>query len=210
MDIHYSNSGGVGPQGSPGPKGDLGLTGPQGPTGVAGPTGPIGDTGPSVTGPTGVQGPTGPQGATGPQGPTGPVNPDLAIETDYNVQGGTFGTQPTFNGTPLFTASYSGTGILVFFHINVLMTNITSFGTGQYYMTLPFDSRYEAVVGHGDYHDFSTGSNYMMQGRVAANSNQMRLEYIGANGKLEPFTSSNPVNLNIQDNFFISGNYLKV
>lgn len=257
MDIHYSNSGGVGPQGPVGPQGDTGPTGPSvtGPTGAKGDTGPVGATGPTSTvpgptgpkgetgfqgikgdpgisgstGPTGaastVPGPTGPQGATGsmgprgetgpvgtqgPTGPTGPVNADLAVETTYSVQGGTTGTQPTFNGTPLFTASYSGTGILVFFHIEVLMTNITSFGTGQYYMTLPFPAKYQSVVGHGDFNDHSTNNNYMIQGRAIGGTTEMLLEYIGANGKLEPFTSSNPVNLQTTDRFYISGSYLKV
>lgn len=68
MDIHYSNSGGVGPQGSPGPKGDTGPTG----SSVTGPTGATGNTGP--TGPTGPQGPSGAQGI---QGPTGPAAPAL-------------------------------------------------------------------------------------------------------------------------------------
>jgi hypothetical protein len=36
MDIHYSNSGGVGPQGAPGGTGNTGATGPTGPTGASG------------------------------------------------------------------------------------------------------------------------------------------------------------------------------
>jgi hypothetical protein len=37
MNIHYSNSGGVGPQGAPGPAGNPGATGPTGPTGASAP-----------------------------------------------------------------------------------------------------------------------------------------------------------------------------
>lgn len=36
------------------------------------------------------------------------------VDTTYLVQGGTSGVQPTFNGQPLFTASYVQTGDLVF------------------------------------------------------------------------------------------------
>ena len=45
--IHYSNSGGVGPQGPVGAQGDIGPTGPQGVTGPTGSTGPTGATGAS-------------------------------------------------------------------------------------------------------------------------------------------------------------------
>jgi hypothetical protein len=44
MDIHYSNSGGVGPQGAPGGVGNTGATGPTGPTGATGATGATSET----------------------------------------------------------------------------------------------------------------------------------------------------------------------
>ena len=79
------------------------------------------------------------------------------FDTLYTVQGGTTnGTQPTFNGAPLFTASYVTSGDLVHFRINVDFDNITSFGTGQYYMTLPFNSKYSYYFREGHLFDFST------------------------------------------------------
>lgn len=85
MDIHYSNSGGVGPQGPVGAQGDLGPTGPSvtGPTGATGDTGPTGVTG--STGPTGLTGATGATGATGPTGAAAPVIPVTShVYVDFN------------------------------------------------------------------------------------------------------------------------------
>jgi hypothetical protein len=64
----------------------------------------------------------------------------VAPEVPFTVGGGTSGNQPTFSGSPLFSGSYILLDRLVHFRINVEMTNITNFGTGQYYVTLPFNS----------------------------------------------------------------------
>jgi hypothetical protein len=66
-------------------------------------------------------------------------------EVSCTVGGGTDGTQPTFNGAPLFSGSYTKTGNLVHFRVNVGMTNITNFGSGQYYVTIPFTDRKSVV-----------------------------------------------------------------
>jgi hypothetical protein len=81
--IHYSNSGGVGPQGPVGAKGDTGTTGPTGAAGSAGATGATGPTGSTgavgPTGPAGATGSTGAVGATGPTGPAGTTNIHAAV-----------------------------------------------------------------------------------------------------------------------------------
>jgi len=79
-----------------------------------------------------MPGPNGPQGIQGPIG-----NIDGIEENIFVVQGGTTGTQPTFSGNPLFSGSYVKTGPMVHFRIDVDFDNITSFGTGQYYLDLP-------------------------------------------------------------------------
>jgi len=130
-------------------------------------------------------------------------------DTLYAVQGGTTGTQPTFSGTPLFTASYVTSGDLVHFRINVLMTNITGFGTGQYYMTLPFNSKYNYYFREGNLSDFSTSRKYAISGEVAAGSNVMHLFTTNSAGHEDAFTSSVPFNLATADDFHISGGYIK-
>jgi hypothetical protein len=131
------------------------------------------------------------------------------VDTTYLVQGGTSGVQPTFSGQPMFTASYVQTGDLVFFRINVDMDNITSFGTGQYYVTLPFNSKYDMIVSSGHLNDNSTSTNYQLSGEITAGSNVMWLFYIGSNSELEPFDYNSPKTLDLNDFFHISGTYIK-
>ena len=131
------------------------------------------------------------------------------VDTTYFVQGGTSGIQPTFNGQPLFTSSYVQTGDLVFFRINVDMSNITSFGTGQYYVTLPFNAKYDMIVSSGHLHDNSANDNYQLSGELTAGSNVMWLYYIASNSQLAAFDHNSPKVLDLNDFFHISGTYIK-
>ena len=124
------------------------------------------------------------------------------------VEGGTDGTQPTFNGAPLFSGSWTRLGDIVFFNIDVDMDNITNFGTGQYYVKLPFPSKYNYLLSDGCLHDQSTGDEYAVLGHVLAGEDSLTLLTTTSNGKQNPFTKSVPVNLNIEDNFHISGTYV--
>lgn len=132
-------------------------------------------------------------------------------ETVYEVEGGTAGTQPIFNGEPLFSGSYIKTGKLVHFQIQVDMDNITNFGTGQYYVKLPFTSKYGYMFRTGCLHDFSTGREYHISGHVYAGSDTMELFTSDTQGNSLydfPFTSVEPVTLNAADNFHIAGTYI--
>ncbi len=140
----------------------------------------------------------------GPQGPGFWQNGVL-----YTVGGGTTGTQPTFSGTPLFTGYYIQQGQLIYFQINVLFTNITSFGTGQYYLTLPFNTAFGFMTRNGCLHDSSTSKQYSIGGHANAGSNTMYLSYVGSNGHDEEFDHNSPVSLQTVDSFHISGTYLK-
>ena len=133
-------------------------------------------------------------------------------ETSYAVQGGTNGTQPTFTGDPLFTASYVRmSSNLVHFQIQVDMDNITSFGTGQYQMTLPFNAKYGYKFREGCLHDISTSRVYHISGHVYAGSNVLTLYTSDTQGNTLydfPFTSNEPIALSTADNFHISGTYI--
>lgn len=115
----------------------------------------------------------------------------------------------TFNGQPLVSGSYVQTGDLVFFRINVSMLNITSFGTGQYYVTLPFNSKYDMIVSSGHLNDNSTNNNYQLSGEITAGSNVMWLYYIASNSQLAAFDFNSPNVLELNDFFHISGTYIK-
>lgn len=137
------------------------------------------------------------------------VGETVAPEVTYTVTGGTDGTQPTFNGPPLFTASYVLLDRLVHFRVNVDMSNITDFGTGQYYVTLPFASRHTYLTSEGHLHDDSANKDYTLQGHVDAGTNVLKLFYTGANGQQDSFEFNKPTTLATADVFHISGTYMK-
>lgn len=128
------------------------------------------------------------------------------VTTFTGVQGGTSGTQPTFSG-PVFTATYTRFGDMVHFAYSVDFSNILTFGTGQYFMTLPYNSRRPATFTGGSLFDDSGGTIYSILGIVAAGSNQMNLFYLKSNGETEPFEHNKPITLTVDDSFDISGVY---
>jgi hypothetical protein len=137
---------------------------------------------------------------------------NIGVDTEYPVEGGTTGTQPTFNGDPLFTSSYIRmSSDLVHFRIDVDMDNITSFGTGQYYVTLPFPAKYNYKFREGCLHDISANKDYEIGGHVFAGESILYLSSTDAQGNTSfdvPFTSTSPTILNSEDNFHISGTYI--
>jgi hypothetical protein len=158
-------------------------------------------------------GPKGDPGDTGPQGPQGDpgLNADLVEELSFSVSGGTSGTQPTFNGAPLFLGSYVKTGPLVHFQIQVDMDNITSFGTGQYYVDLPFPAKYGYKFREGCLHDISANKEYEVGGHVSAGQSRLFLTSMDTqSGKVFdiPFVYNSPVTLSVSDNFHVSGTYI--
>jgi hypothetical protein len=166
---------------------------------------------PGVPGPQGPRGLQGIQGETGLTGPMGPAGQDAVAspETSYVVTGGALAIQPTFNGAPLFEGSYITMGEVVHFRVNVGMTNITSFGSGQYYIDLPFASKYDYVMRDGHIHDQSSGDNYGISGHVAAGESRLYLFYTNSNGADVLFDYNSPITLTTADHFHIGGTYIK-
>ena len=126
---------------------------------------------------------------------------------DFAVLGGTDGTQPTFSSDPLFTGSYTRFGNIVHFAIDVDFDNITSFGTGQYYIKLPFPAKRNYLLSDGCLHDDSTGNEYAVLGHVHAGSDTLTLLSTATNGRQVPFEHNVPVTLAVADNFHIAGTY---
>jgi hypothetical protein len=141
----------------------------------------------------------------------GDVNAVVPANTAFTVNGGTSGTQPTFTGDPLFSGTYVKTGPLVHFQIQVDMDNITSFGTGQYYIDLPFSAKYPYKFRDGCLHDISASKDYAVGGHVAAGESRLYLfstdTQSGAVFDIE-FDYNSPVTLAIADNFHIAGSYI--
>jgi len=128
----------------------------------------------------------------------------------FTVVKGTTGTQLTFNGAPLFTGSYTRWGNMCHFQIDVDMDNITNFGTGEYYVDLPFNASHPYQFRDGCLHDISTGRNYSISGHVAIGQKRLYLFTTDSQGNRAfdaAFTSTVPVTLAVADNFHIAGTY---
>jgi hypothetical protein len=142
--------------------------------------------------------------------PKGEDGEDAAsvTETSFTVNGGTLETQPTFDGAPLFSGTYVKTGPMVHFQVQVDMDNILTFGTGQYFIDLPFPSKYGYQVRSGCLHDISTDKQYAIGGHVFEGQSQLTLTFTNSSGQDEAFDHNSPVTLNVADNFHISGTYI--
>jgi len=138
-------------------------------------------------------------------------NRNTGAVVEFTVLGGTDGTQPTFDGDPLFSGSYVRIGSVVHFEIQVDFDNITSFGTGQYYVSLPFASRYAYILRDGCLHDNNTGDQFHISGHVAADSDVLELyssDKVSSGVEDKPFTATSPFTLATADNFHIAGMYI--
>jgi hypothetical protein len=138
----------------------------------------------------------------------GDVMSATPIEQSFTVNGGTLGTQPTFDGAPLFSGTYVINGPMVHFQIQVDMDNITNFGTGQYYVDLPFPAKYGYQVREGCLHDISADRQYAIGGHVSAGQSRLNLYFTDSNGQDQEFDHNSPVTLAVADNFHVSGTYI--
>ena len=236
--VEISRGGPQGPQGPTGPAGPAGgPTGATGPTGASGafettfPENPSvgqvwadlesgkfylyindGDSNQWVQVATAPQGPTGPQGIQGVTGPTGPTGPEPEPGlVEYTVEGGTDGDQPTFVGDPLFHGHYVKIGQLVHFSVEVDMTNIVSFGTGQYQVTLPFNVHHDYSFSNGSLRDADSDTRYIVQGTVTVGTNILKLYTLTPSGQSlieAPFEQGAPITLTTADTFNIAGTYM--
>lgn len=129
-------------------------------------------------------------------------------EGTWTIVGGTIdGDQPTFSGDPLFAGNWTVLDGVCTFAITVDFDNITDFGSGQYYLEIPFPSDDDIIFSSGCLHDTSTGEQYFILGSVDAGTDVMKLFTVGSNGRQDPFTSGVPVTLNVADDFHIAGTY---
>lgn len=133
----------------------------------------------------------------------------FGISTTYQPNGGTSGTQPTFSGPAIF-GSYTRFGNMAHFAIDVDFSNIIGFGTGQYFLTLPYNSAHNYQLRDGCLHDISAGTEYHISGHILAGSNVLWLsssDKVGSNIQDVDFTRNSPVTLSTADNFHIAGTY---
>lgn len=134
-------------------------------------------------------------------------NSGYGINVSYPVEGGTIGgTPPVFDPSSII-GTYNRIGNLVHFVVNVDFDLITNFGTGQYYITLPYAPTSDYLFSSGHLFDDSTGNSYIMVGMAEANSDVLKLFYLGSNSQLTAFEHNAPKTLTVDDHFDISGTY---
>jgi len=115
----------------------------------------------------------------------------------------------TFTGTPA-TGSYIKIGNLVTVQIDVLFTNVTNFGTGQYSLTIPFASKYHTDVYGGSIHDVVNQGidHYSIKGHLSPGSTTFTMWNIGSSAKDEPFDHNSPFVLTTSDKCHMSFSYI--
>jgi hypothetical protein len=139
----------------------------------------------------------------------GPLDDGDIVSTIHSYNPVWSGTGLTFTGTPV-TGAYIKMGKLVTVQIDVLFTNVTNFGTGQYSLTIPFTSKYHTDVYGGSIHnvDPSGTDHYSIKGHLAPSSSNMTIWSIGSSAKDEPFDHNSPFVLTTGDKFHMSFSYI--
>lgn len=119
------------------------------------------------------------------------------------------GTGLTFTGTPA-TGSYVKIGNMVLVQIDVVFTNVTSFGTGQYSLTLPVASMYHTDVYGGSVHDITNQGvdHYSIKGHLLAGSSSFTIWNIKSSAADEPFDHNSPFVLETVDRFHMNFSYI--
>jgi hypothetical protein len=115
----------------------------------------------------------------------------------------------TFTGTPA-TGSYIKIGNFIILQIDVVFTTVTNFGTGQYYLTLPFAPKYHTDVYGGSVHDITNQGidHYSLKGHLAPSSTTFSLWDMASASQDEPMDHNTPFNLAQADRFHMSFSYI--
>jgi hypothetical protein len=141
-------------------------------------------------------GPTGPTGVTGPAG--------TPTVTNYTPVWA--GTGLTFIGTP-GAGTYVKYGQEVIVNLNINMTNVTGFGSGQYTVSLPVlpqDGREVIIPGTVTV----AGTSYHIVGVAPAGSAIMNLWYLGTNGLRTAMTATAPITLTTGGVIYLNGAFI--
>lgn len=119
------------------------------------------------------------------------------------------GTGLAYTGSPV-TGSYTRIGQLVHFRITVACNTVTSFGTGQYFLTLPVEPVADYIFRDGGLHE---GANhYSISADAEGGSLDLEMYYPSKSAGNQvvdaAFTATAPKTLATSDYFYVSGTYL--
>jgi hypothetical protein len=147
---------------------------------------------------------------------SGVINFDVSNGTPVALSPIPVAFTPTGGGTgvvvtgPAFFGRYTLIGNLCYFSYRVIMTNITNFGTGQYYMDLPFKTIHPLMTRQGCLHDASDGKQYQISGHAFPDTTRMDLFTTDSQGNRIydfAFKQGEPITLATADTFHIEGIY---
>ena len=118
------------------------------------------------------------------------------------------GTGLIVTGTPA-VGSYVKVGIVVTVQIDVEFDNVTNFGTGQYSLTLPFNSRYHTDVYGGSVHKVGASTDhYSLKAHLVPSSSTASIWALSSSSQDQPFDHNSPVILTTADKFHMSFTYI--
>ena len=119
------------------------------------------------------------------------------------------GTGLAFTNTPA-TGTYVKIGNLVIVQNDVIFTNVTNFGTGQYSLTLPLPSKYHTDIYGGSIHKITNQGidHYSIKGHLVPGSTTYTLWIISSTAQDQPFNHNTPINIDTDDKFHMSFSYI--
>lgn len=129
--------------------------------------------------------------------------PKIAFDSTWT------GTGLAYTGTPT-TGYYSRVGKMITFFIRVNCATVTNFGTGNYYLTLPYTPDNHYLFQNGGIHHPALTRHYTFAGDCNEGSNDLELLTLTQHGTalyFDPLKQGSPVTLNTDDFFYISGTY---
>ena len=129
------------------------------------------------------------------------------IPVAFTPTGGGTGVEVTGDA---FFGRYTLIGNLCYFSYQVVFTNISNFGTGQYFMNLPFPTLKPLLTRNGCLHDTSTGNQFHISGHAFEGTSRMDLfssDKVGSSVQDVQFEQGSPITLTTADTFHIEGFY---
>lgn len=124
--------------------------------------------------------------------------------------------QPTGGGTGVvappeaFTGRYTLIGNLCYFSIQVNFETITNFGTGQFFLNLPFPTLNPMMTREGCLHDADAGLQYHISGHANEGATRLNLFTTDRQGNRVydfAFGDGEPITLTTADSFHLEGVY---
>jgi hypothetical protein len=174
-------------------------------------------------GETGLTGEPGPQGEQGIQGEPG-ISGTTGLETWTRYSPVFQATGLTFTGSgatyPTYNSYYVKAGKLVSFVIEVDLSTVTNFGTGQYKLQLPFTpafgfNHFSGWIWADPNVDPDTGTGHtILNADTAGVTDVLDLHYLkqsgGANSPIREglFLQGTPVTLSTISNIYVNGTYI--